>query len=128
MDIPGPLLTRGETRCPGGVSVSCLASRTRHECPRHNKSSKRTNDKIKSLFVALASYSTQQNESTTKSNLISSFWRILQRNKTNKRLNEDFFVVLTPYATRQNNKRRNANLKFHLSFVRFCEFCKGNIS
>ena len=29
---------RGETRCPGGVSVSCLASRTRHECPRHNGS------------------------------------------------------------------------------------------
>ena len=23
---------------PGGVSVSCLASRTRHECPRHNES------------------------------------------------------------------------------------------
>ena len=38
MDINGPLQTRGETRCPGGVSVSCLASRTRHECPRHNKS------------------------------------------------------------------------------------------
>ena len=39
MDIHGPLQTRGETRCPGGVSVSCacLASRTRHECPRHNK-------------------------------------------------------------------------------------------
>ena len=33
MDIHGPLQTRGETRCPGGVSVSCLASRTRHECP-----------------------------------------------------------------------------------------------
>ena len=32
--------TRGETRCPGGVSVSCLASRTRHECPRHNKPNK----------------------------------------------------------------------------------------
>ena len=29
--------TRGETRCPGRVSVSCLANRTRHECPRHNK-------------------------------------------------------------------------------------------
>ena len=38
MDIHGPLQTRGETRCPGGVSVSCLASRTRHECPRHNES------------------------------------------------------------------------------------------
>ena len=37
MDIHGPLQTRGETRCPGGVSVSCLASRTRHECPRDNK-------------------------------------------------------------------------------------------
>ena len=24
MDIHGPLQTRGETRCPGGVSVSCL--------------------------------------------------------------------------------------------------------
>ena len=36
--IHGPLQTRGETRCPGGVSVSCLASRTRHECPRHNES------------------------------------------------------------------------------------------
>ena len=35
--------TRGETRCPGGVSVSCLASRTRHECPRHNE--RITNDK-----------------------------------------------------------------------------------
>ena len=31
-------VTRGETRCPGGVSVSCLASRTRHECSRHNES------------------------------------------------------------------------------------------
>ena len=37
MDIHGPLQTRGETRCLGGVRVSCLASRTRHECPRHNK-------------------------------------------------------------------------------------------
>ena len=37
VDIHGPLQTRGETRCPGGVSVSCLASRTRHECPRHNE-------------------------------------------------------------------------------------------
>ena len=25
-------------RCPGVVSVSCLASRTRHECPRQNES------------------------------------------------------------------------------------------
>ena len=25
VDIHGPLQTRGETRCPGGVSVSCLA-------------------------------------------------------------------------------------------------------
>ena len=33
MDIHGPLQTRGETRCPGGVSVSCFASRTRRECP-----------------------------------------------------------------------------------------------
>ena len=38
MDTHGPLQTRGETRCPGGVIVSCLASRTRHECPRHNES------------------------------------------------------------------------------------------
>ena len=37
VDIHGPLQTRGENRCPGGVSVSCLASRTRHDCPRHNK-------------------------------------------------------------------------------------------
>ena len=37
MDIHGPLPTRVEARCPGGVSVSYLASRTRHECPRHNK-------------------------------------------------------------------------------------------
>ena len=28
VDIHGPLQTRGETRYPGGVSVSCLASRT----------------------------------------------------------------------------------------------------
>ena len=33
VDIHGPLQTRGETRCPAGVSVSWLASRTRHECP-----------------------------------------------------------------------------------------------
>ena len=32
VDIHGPLQTRGDTRCPEGVSVSCLASRTRHEC------------------------------------------------------------------------------------------------
>ena len=38
LDIHGSLQTRGETRCPGGVSVSCLASRARHECPRHNES------------------------------------------------------------------------------------------
>ena len=38
VDIHGPLQTRGKTRCPGGVSVSCLASCTRHECPRHNES------------------------------------------------------------------------------------------
>ena len=38
LDIHGPLQTRGETKCPGAVSVSCLASRTRHECPRHNES------------------------------------------------------------------------------------------
>ena len=37
VDIHGPLQTRGETRRPGGVSVSCPASRTRHECPRHNE-------------------------------------------------------------------------------------------
>ena len=33
--IHGPLQTRGETMYPGGVSVSCLASRTRHECRVH---------------------------------------------------------------------------------------------
>ena len=38
VDIHGPLQTRGDIRCPGGVSVSCLASRTRHECLRHNES------------------------------------------------------------------------------------------
>ena len=38
VDIQGPLQTRGETRCPGGVSIFCLASRTRNECPRHNES------------------------------------------------------------------------------------------
>ena len=38
MDLHEPLQTRGETRCPGGVSVSCLVSHTRHECPRHNES------------------------------------------------------------------------------------------
>ena len=38
IDIHGPLQTRGETRCPGGVIVSCLASRTRHECPQLNES------------------------------------------------------------------------------------------
>ena len=38
MDIHEPLQIRGETRYPGGVSISCLANRTRHECPRHNKS------------------------------------------------------------------------------------------
>ena len=32
MDIHGPLQTRGETRCPGEVSVSRLASRTRRAC------------------------------------------------------------------------------------------------
>ena len=37
MDIHGSLQTRGETRCPGGVSVSYLASRTRHKCPRYNE-------------------------------------------------------------------------------------------
>ena len=31
VDIHGLLQTRGETRYPGRVSVSCLASRTRHE-------------------------------------------------------------------------------------------------
>ena len=35
--IHGPLQTRGETRCPGGIGVSCLAIRTRHECPRQRK-------------------------------------------------------------------------------------------
>ena len=38
VDIHEPLQTRGETRCPGGVSVPCFASRTRHKCPRHNES------------------------------------------------------------------------------------------
>ena len=35
--LVSPLICRGpgETRCPGGVSVSCLASRTRHECPMY---------------------------------------------------------------------------------------------
>ena len=36
VDIHGPLQTRGETRCPERVSVSCLASRTRH--PRSKQS------------------------------------------------------------------------------------------
>ena len=38
VDIHGPLQRRGETRCPGGVSVSFLASRIRHEyklCPNY---------------------------------------------------------------------------------------------
>ena len=35
---PCKVQTRGETRCPGGVSVSCLASCTSHECPKHNES------------------------------------------------------------------------------------------
>ena len=35
--IHGPLQTRGETRCPGGVSVPCLAICTRHECMRQNE-------------------------------------------------------------------------------------------
>ena len=34
LDIHGP---SGETRCPKGVSVSCLASHTRHKCPRHHE-------------------------------------------------------------------------------------------
>ena len=38
VDIHGLMQTTGKTRCPGGVSVSCSASRTRHDCPRHNKS------------------------------------------------------------------------------------------
>ena len=38
VDIHGPLQTRGETSCPGGVNVSYLASRNRNECPWHNKS------------------------------------------------------------------------------------------
>ena len=38
VDIHGPLQTRGGTRCPGGVSVSCLVSRTRHECQQLNES------------------------------------------------------------------------------------------
>ena len=38
VDINGSLQTKSETKCLGGVSVSCLASRTRHECPRHNES------------------------------------------------------------------------------------------
>ena len=38
VDIHGPQKTRGATRCPRGVSVSCLASCTRHECPRHHES------------------------------------------------------------------------------------------
>ena len=29
--------TRGEIMCPGEVSVSCLASNTHHECPRHSE-------------------------------------------------------------------------------------------
>ena len=33
-----PCKREGETRRPRGVSVSCLASRTRLECPRHNES------------------------------------------------------------------------------------------
>ena len=37
VDTHGPPQTRDETRRPGGVSVSRLASRTRHERPRHNE-------------------------------------------------------------------------------------------
>ena len=33
-----PCKPGGETSCLGGVSVSCLASRTRYECERHNES------------------------------------------------------------------------------------------
>ena len=32
------IYVRSETRCSGGVSVPCLASRTRNECPLHNES------------------------------------------------------------------------------------------
>ena len=38
MDVHGHLETRGGTTCPGGVSVSCLASRNRREYPRHSLS------------------------------------------------------------------------------------------
>ena len=38
MVIHGPLQARDEIRYPGGVSVSCLASRTRHACPRLDES------------------------------------------------------------------------------------------
>ena len=33
-----PAIKSLDQKCPGGVSVSCLASRTRHEYPRHNES------------------------------------------------------------------------------------------
>ena len=49
VDIHRPLQTKGETRCPGGVGVSCLASHTRHECPRHAKFEKGHHDIERSL-------------------------------------------------------------------------------
>ena len=35
LDIQGPLKNRDETRCPEGVSVSCLASHTRYSYATH---------------------------------------------------------------------------------------------
>ena len=37
VDIHGPLETRVEERCLGGVCVSCLVSRTQHGCQQHGK-------------------------------------------------------------------------------------------
>ena len=56
MDIHGPLQTRGEIRCPGEVSVSCLASRTRHECQQNTnkpQSNGRTRRREQSPFLLL---------------------------------------------------------------------------
>ena len=81
---------------------------------------KRTNREMKFHIFVLATCTTRQNEQTKKWNSISSFWRLVQRDKTNKRRNEilfwrSFVCSFSRLDQRdKTNKRRN-----EIPFLRF---------
>ena len=87
---------------------------------RQNEQTKKWNSisSFSHLFV-LAPWPTRQNEQTKKSNSIFSFWRLVQRDKTNKRRNEILFwrSVVCPCKEILSDSLQSINFKVQRWFI-----------